>query len=236
MISEAIVLAGGLGTRLRTEVKDVPKPMAPVNEKPFLFYVMNYLVNEGVERIVLSVGYLSEIIEEYFGDHFRGVEVVYVKEESPLGTGGGVLLAMEAIENEQFFLLNGDTFFDARLESIGALLKQGNCLTAIALKEMTRPDRYGTVELNNQKIEAFNEKQTGLESGIINAGVYAMDKSVFNLFEVGQKFSLETEILEPLSRAGKLGGLVFDGYFIDIGIPEDYHKANAEYDRLAKNG
>lgn len=235
MIKEAIVLAGGLGTRLRSEVKDVPKPMAPVNEKPFLFYVLKYLVDQGVERIILSVGYLSESIVSYFGHAFGGAELVYIQEDTPLGTGGGVKLAVASVEQQEFLLVNGDTFFNADLNDLSEELTSRDFMAIISLKEMKNPDRYGTVTLKNGEVVEFKEKQKGLSGGLINAGVYALNKEVFNGFEKGQKFSLETAILEPLSKQGKLGGIVFDGYFIDIGIPEDYQKANKEYDRLGNN-
>ena len=230
---EVIILAGGLGTRLRSEVKDVPKCMAPVAGRPFLWYLLTDLKKyKDVSRVILSVGYLREVIIEWI----TTVKVEfpftfdYVIEEEPLGTGGGIRLAMEKVTEEEAIILNGDTYFAVNLnELVAAHKKQPEAKLTIALKPMKDFDRYGTVTTTKDgRVLKFNEKQPCKE-GEINGGVYILSKDD-SIFE-GQpkKFSFETAVMqEKCGETGCLFGVVQNGYFIDIGIPEDYHKADYE--------
>ena len=224
MIKEALILAGGLGTMLRNVIGEIPKPMAPVGEKPFLEYLFIWLEKNGIRKAVVSVGYLSEKITTHFGNRFGNIEIEYCPEPTPLGTGGGIKNAFEYIDNDAY-VLNGDTFFDIPLHR----LKNENADISIALKLMYQFDRYGTVELNeNNKIIAFNEKQP-CESGLINGGIYYLRKSLFDRIETGIQFSFEKDILEKHLKDITIQGIVFDNYFIDIGIPEDYRKAQTDF-------
>jgi len=228
---EVIILAGGLGTRLRSVVSEVPKCMAPVAGKPFLWFLLKYLTRFDVSRVVLSVGYLREVIFRWIDevkDEFP-FEFDYAIEEEPLGTGGGIKLALDKVNDERAFVLNGDTFFDVDLMDLYECHVAGNKAITLALKPMKDFDRYGTVNMEptTGTILSFNEKQFCKE-GLINGGVYVISKNA-SLFEgLGPSFSFETAVLEPKCAMHQLLGVVQNGYFIDIGIPEDYNKAQNE--------
>jgi D-glycero-alpha-D-manno-heptose 1-phosphate guanylyltransferase len=219
-----IILAGGFGTRLSTVVKDVPKPMAPINGKPFLHYIFKELQHQKIKQVVLSVGHLKEVIQDYFQDSYLGISIQYAIENEPFGTGGGIKHAFNFVEDDAF-VLNGDTFFDIELSK----LKKTDADISIALKPMFNFDRYGTVELNNEnRIVSFNEKKY-CEHGLINGGVYYFKKSLFDKIETERKFSFEKDILEKHLHHLQIQGTVFDNYFIDIGIPEDYKQAQIDF-------
>jgi len=220
---EAIVLAGGLGTRLRSVVSDLPKPMAPIGDKPFLEYILKYLQKNGITRVILSVGYKWETIKEYFGDKFETIELIYSVEDEPLGTGGAIKKAMDQVENNQVYIINGDTFFDVDLKS---LVLNDNSRLILSLKHMTNFDRYGCVESANNLVTAFTEKGYR-KSGNINGGIYLASKSIFDNYDVDEKFSFE-EFMQVNFKELKISIKIFENYFIDIGIPEDYEKAQIE--------
>ncbi|MCT7604564.1 nucleotidyltransferase family protein [Aliarcobacter butzleri] len=221
---EAIVLAGGLGTRLKSVVSNVPKPMAPIEDKPFLEYILKYLKKSGITRVILSVGYKSEIIEEYFGNNFEGIDLVYSVEKEPLGTGGAIKKAMSKVKSNQVYIINGDTFFDVNLKS---LILEDNSKIILSLKHMKNFDRYGCVESDvNNLVTAFTEKGYR-ESGNINGGIYLARKEIFNNYDLKEKFSFE-EFMQTNFAILNISVKVFDNYFIDIGIPEDYAKAQSE--------
>ena len=217
---EAIVLAGGLGTRLRSVVSNVPKPMAPINNKPFLEYILEFLNNHNMKKVILSVGYKWEVIKNCFGDKYKNIELVYNIEKEQLGTGGAIKDSLKLVENNKVYVLNGDTFFDVDLSNME--LKDN--LIEIALKPMKNFDRYGVVEINeNGYIRNFKEKAYYKE-GLINGGIYLLSREVFNSFDLPKKFSFEW-FLENNFKNLKAKGKTFNSYFIDIGIPEDYEKA-----------
>ncbi|MBE6430619.1 MULTISPECIES: D-glycero-D-manno-heptose 1-phosphate guanosyltransferase [Campylobacter] len=214
---EAIILCGGLGTRLRSVISDVPKPMAPINNKPFLAFVLEYLKKQNISRVVLAVSYKYEIIQEYFGNSYLGMQILYSIEKEPLGTGGAILEALNLINSDSCYVLNGDTFFDVNLDR----LKLDNSDICVALKPMKNFDRYGSVDIdNNSYISAFNEKKF-TSNGLINGGVYLIKKNIFNSFNLPNKFSFE-EFFQENFLIFNAKATVFDDYFIDIGIPQDY--------------
>lgn len=217
-ISEAVVLCGGLGTRLRKIVKDVPKPMASVGDKPFLAFVLEYLKKQNIKRVILAVSYKYEVIQQYFGDEFLGMEIVYSIEKIPLGTGGAIKQALE-FASRDCYVLNGDTFFEIPLEE----MKLGKSKICIALKRMYDFDRYGAVEIDkNGFVESFEEKKF-IKEGYINGGTYLVAKDIFDKFILEDKFSFE-EFLQENYKTLRIKTKVFDHYFIDIGIPEDYER------------
>ncbi len=231
MIKEAIILAGGLGTRLRSVVNDVPKCMAPVNGIPFLNFVIAYLKNEGIERIILSLGYKSELIIEHIEKNFThaGIEIDYVIEASPLGTGGAIKLACSKVKGNQVLVLNGDTLFNINLRDFAGFHLSKKADFTAALKEMKDFSRYGAVDTDvNHRLTAFHEK-TYCEKGLINGGIYALSKEHFLAIDFPAVFSFEKDFLEAYLTRMKFYGFPFNDYFIDIGIPEDYQHFAENY-------
>lgn len=222
-----IILAGGLGTRLRDVVPDLPKCMAPVAGRPFLFYVINALRMEGIERFIFSLGYKHEIIEKYLSDEFSRLDYKCVVEKEPLGTGGAIQLACKNASDENVVVANGDTLFKINIEHLASVHFKYDADCTLALKPMKDFDRYGTVELNENIVRSFHEKQFCKE-GLINGGVYILNKEKFLSNNFPDKFSFEKDFLEPKATSGKIAGVPQDGYFIDIGIPEDYNKAQED--------
>lgn len=227
-IEEVIILAGGLGTRLRSALPDLPKCMAPVNGKPFIAYVIDFLQQQGIKKFVLSLGYKSEIITTYLDNVYQSVDFEYCIEEEPLGTGGAIKLACSKTATNNVLVTNGDTLFKIALGKLSDfhLLHQADC--TLSLKPMNHFDRYGVVELTkNERITSFREKQF-YESGLINGGMYALNTQTFMKENFPVKFSFEKEYLESLFHQRNMYGIVQDDYFIDIGIPEDYNRAQKE--------
>lgn len=226
---EAIILAGGLGTRLRSVVSDLPKCMAPVAGRPFLYYVINYLQSQGVRKFIFSLGYKHEAIEDYLKQRFATVPYQVVIEEEPLGTGGAAKAACSKATEKNVLLANGDTMFKIDIDELLKLHEEKNSPCTFSLKPMKNFDRYGVVELNDDRsIKAFKEKQY-YESGLINGGLYAINVEQFLKEDLAEKFSFEKEYLEKKYTERKMYGLVQDKYFIDIGIPEDFNRAQTEF-------
>lgn len=227
MKMDVIILAGGLGTRLRSVIQDIPKPMAPVNGKPFLHIVLESLPLDRIRSIVLSVGYKHESIKESVGEFYHSIPVKYAVENEPLGTGGGVKLAMAMCDAETILLLNGDTFFELDFnELVAQHLENDNDLT-VALKLMEDPYRYGAVEIDQKnRIVGFKEKNPHLKQALINGGVYVLNRRLKDVFPSEDKCSFEQDILEKHVGDLTFGSYVSEGMFIDIGIPEDYQRAH----------
>lgn len=224
MINEAIILAGGLGTRLRSVISEIPKPMAPIGDTPFLYYLLKQLQYFNIRRTILSVGYKYETILEYFGYKFGDMELLYSVEDTPLGTGGAVKLATTQILGDEFILLNGDSFFGVDLEALNYLHVKKKAEISISLKPMNDFDRYGSVNVDlYNKILEFVEKKPCV-CGLINGGIYVINKHVFDGINIS-KFSLEKDILEQYVKNGTIYGFLYNDFFVDIGTPEDYAKA-----------
>ena len=211
-------------------MSEVPKCMAPVAGRPFLWYLLEQLRYYPVGRVILSVGYLREVIQIWVDEHAAEYpwEFAFAVEEEPLGTGGGIRLAASMATGEDVIVLNGDTFYDVDLQALADARRTAGTPVALALKPMRDFDRYGTVALGEDGIiKAFREK-TPCAEGLINGGVYAIDPSSGVLEGHGSRFSFEKDVLEPQCACGRLSGIVQDGFFIDIGIPEDYARACRE--------
>ncbi|HHW1543326.1 D-glycero-D-manno-heptose 1-phosphate guanosyltransferase [Campylobacter coli] len=213
---QAIVLAGGLGTRLRSVVQDLPKPMAPINGKPFLAFVLEYLKKQGITEVILSVSYKYELIQEYFKDEFHGMKIHYNIEKELLGTGGAIKDALKLVKNEAY-VVNGDTFFDIDLKK----LVLNSSKICIALKQMQNFDRYGTVNVDEQGIVTSFEEKVFKKQGLINGGIYLLKKDIFDNFDLEKKFSFEKFLQENFELL-KIQTQIFNDYFIDIGVPQDY--------------
>ena len=219
---EAIILAGGLGTRLRGVIGEIPKCMAPVDGKPFLQYQLEWLSRFDISHVVLSVGYLREQVVDFVISRDWPFAISYAVEKEPLGTGGGIRQALSKCRGKQVFVLNGDTFYNVDLNALTFTAP-----VTLALKPMRDFDRYGAVDWDGDLVNAFQEKQYCAE-GLINCGVYAIDRSQLDMSLFPKTFSFEREVLEPLANYGLVAGEVQDGYFIDIGVPEDYARAQRE--------
>lgn len=221
-MTDVIILAGGMGTRLKSIIKDIPKPMADVNGRPFLAFQLDYLAKEGVKHIILSVGYRYEVIVNYFGNSFAGMKLDYIIDPEPLGTGGAVIRSLKSVTTENVFIINGDTFFPAPLEELMQFHNENNSSFSIALRAVKNSSRFGLVQLcKNGVISGFSEKTNG-SSGLINAGLYIANVSFLNQFMFPEKFSLEKDFMECYYQTYPFWGKSFDVFFIDIGIPEDY--------------
>ncbi len=226
---QAIILAGGLGTRLRTVINDLPKCMAPVAGKPFLHYVIQHLLQQGVDQFIFSLGYLSESIETFLINNYPQLNYQLSIESAPLGTGGAIQLAAKKATEKNVLVLNGDTLFAADVKQLvdAHISKQAAC--TLCLKPMKNFDRYGVVELNDDNtVMSFKEKKF-YTAGYINGGVYVLNAEQFLQEGLPEKFSFEKDYLEKNAANNKLYGIVQDKYFIDIGIPEDFERAQREF-------
>ena len=231
---EAIILAGGFGTRLSHVVADVPKPMAPVVNRPFLSFLLDQLSDANFDHIVIADGYKREVIEDYFGDSYRGLRIEYSSEAEPLLTGGAVKQALSLCQDEWVLVINGDSFFDIDLSKVldQRTTSPDDALALIAVKQLTNFDRYGAVEIaKDSRIARFKEKNTCSE-GCINAGVYLVRRSALNAMP--RVFSLEQDWFPAVAKKGELVALVLNGDFIDIGIPSDYEKAQCFFAERAQ--
>jgi D-glycero-alpha-D-manno-heptose 1-phosphate guanylyltransferase len=226
--TEAIILAGGLGTRLRDAVPDLPKCMAPVNGKPFISFVIAHLRQQGIEQFIFSLGYKSEAFTQYLSQVLPSDNYELVIEKEPLGTGGAIQFACGFAKEKNVVVVNGDSIFKTDIRSQSDFHFSHNADCTLALKPMENFERYGIVELNpDHSIAMFKEKQF-YTKGLINGGSYILNKEIFTQHGFPEKFSFETDYLQKYYTKGNIYGVVNDGYFIDIGIPEDYLKAQKE--------
>jgi D-glycero-alpha-D-manno-heptose 1-phosphate guanylyltransferase len=221
---KVIILAGGMGTRLKDVVSNVPKPMAPIAGKPFLEYLVHQLRHWGHTDIVLSVGYLKEAITEHFRDGSEwGVSIGYSEEDRPLGTGGAIKNALRLITENECMVLNGDSFCDLNFDEFTKFYYSKASSAAIALTDVQNTARYGRVVVNETgKVSSFDEKGE-FGDGLVNCGVYVFPTNIFHAHP-SESFSLERDVLTQLTQ-GALCGFVHKGTFIDIGVPEDYKRA-----------
>lgn len=225
---EAIILAGGQGTRLRAIVRDLPKPMADIAGRPFLWWLMTFLNQQRVGRVILSVGYKSEAIQDYFGTALDGMEISYAVEKEPLGTGGAMKFALEEAAEPQVIILNGDTYADVDLQDLMYRFESAGADLCVAVTHVNDIARYGTIciDAKTNTITGFNEKQ-GVSAGYINAGVYCIRRDIFVKYSAPAKFSFERYFLPK--QLGVLRPVAFKGVraFIDIGVPDDYALAQS---------
>jgi D-glycero-alpha-D-manno-heptose 1-phosphate guanylyltransferase len=234
LMIECIVLAGGQGTRLRAIVPDLPKPMAAIAGRPFLWWLMTRLKQQRVGRVILSVGYKSEAIQNYFGTTFDGMEISYAVEKEPLGTGGAMKYALEKASVPQVIVLNGDTYADVSLQGLLCRFDSANTHLAVAVTYLNDGARYGSVviEEKTNTITGFSDKQ-GPAAGYINAGVYCLRRDIFSKYSASTKFSFERDFLSK--QLGVVRPVALKGVraFIDIGVPEDYVLAQTLIPTLA---
>jgi D-glycero-alpha-D-manno-heptose 1-phosphate guanylyltransferase len=234
MIGTAVILAGGFGTRLQSVVRDVPKPMAPVNGTPFLTFQLRFLKHYGIQKVIMAVGYLADVIIAHYGSSFEGIAIHYVHEHSPLGTGGGIRFALDKCEEDDVLVLNGDSFFDIDLNKFVTLHDENLVAASLALRKVDDASRFGTIELaSGCRISGFREKDGAAKPGLINGGIYVLNKNIFMQNTPAEgKFSIEKDFFEKQASRMPLCGFEFDGFFIDIGVPEDYKKAQHDFERF----
>jgi D-glycero-alpha-D-manno-heptose 1-phosphate guanylyltransferase len=219
IVDSAVILAGGFGTRLQSVVNDLPKPMATVANRPFLEYVLDNLLIFNIKKVVLSVGYLAEAIISHFGNSYKGMDISYSVEDTPLGTGGAIKYSLQKISSNYCFVLNGDSFFDIDFNRLEKTFFDNNADIILSLRQIENADRYGCVEIgNNNIITSFVEKGAKSGAGLINGGIYLLKKSILENFP--EKFSFEKDFLEKTNK--KIYTEIFTGNFIDIGVPKDY--------------
>jgi len=230
MKREAVILAGGMGSRLKTVVNDRPKPMALINNKPFLYYLLSNLKKEGFQHIILAVGFKHEIISDFFGNSFKEMDISYAIEEKPLGTGGGILNALKYAHEKRTFILNGDTYFPVPFKEMEKLADKKVSDLVIALRKLNDVSRYGTISVDSQKrVVEFIEKTNNKEPGLINGGIYLIENSSFLALPFPEKFSFEEDFLMAKFNEKQFFGIPFNSYFLDIGIPESYQQAQTDF-------
>lgn len=230
---DAIILAGGFGTRLQSVVSNIPKPMADIAGKPFLAYLITYLKSQGISKITLSVHHQWEIIADYFQDRYLDLPIRYVIEPTPLGTGGAIQFALQTLELEQpVFIINGDTFVQLDFHQ----MYQQHCAEernfTMALRCLPNCARYGQAILENGRVVRFKERGTATP-GYINAGVYLLNPAWFLSQPLPEIFSFEQDFLYPHIPTLKPAYTLTKDYFIDIGIPADYQRAVEELPEFA---
>lgn len=220
---QALILVGGAGTRLRSVLSGLNKPMAPVAGRPFLEYLLLQLKKYGIHDVTLCAGYKADLIRSHFGAGDRwGMQVGYSRELGFLGTAGAIKLAEAFIHDDDFVVMNGDSLLDIELRTLMRYHRCRNATATIALARVDDAQRYGVVELGAMgRIVEFTEKREGPGGGLINGGVYVFDRKVLDLIPEGRHVSLETDVL-PCIVGGALYGMPSTGYFVDIGVPEDY--------------
>lgn len=221
---EAIVLVGGLGTRLRAVVSDVPKPLASVAGRPFLAWLLDRLAKEGMRHVVLAAGYLAERVIDAIGREWNGLQVDYSIESVPLGTGGAVRQACGMLQGDAAHVLNGDTFLRYGMHALEQATCDAGADLGMALARVDDVGRYGAVVRDGAHVEGFREKgESG--PGYINAGSYYLTSAAIRALPTEPAFSFETRVLAPLTAAGRVCGFDATSEFIDIGVPEDYRRA-----------
>jgi D-glycero-alpha-D-manno-heptose 1-phosphate guanylyltransferase len=223
---EAIILAGGFGTRLKHVLGDVPKPLAPVAGRPFLAWLLDALAAQGMRRAILATGYRGDQVAEALGTRWHGMALAYSREPDPRGTGGAIALAATLLQGDACFALNGDTWlaldyaaFDRRVRDAGAHL-------GVVLARVPDVSRYGAVRVERDRVAGFIEKGQ-LGPGYINAGVYRLDRALLSTFPGTTTFSFENEILVPAAAGGEVVAFTDTADFIDIGVPEDYRRVQS---------
>jgi len=226
-MGQALVLVGGLGTRLRSIVKDRPKPMSPVGGRPFLAYVLDLLAKHGIDDVVLCTGYLGQMVEEHFGDGREiGMRLRYSREPEPRGTAGAVRLAADLVSGDDFLMLNGDSLFAVDLRALLDDHRGSGALATLALRPMEDGGRFGAVDLaEDGSIRGFSEKDPSRRNVLINGGVYAFSRELLEKIPEGRAVSLEREIFPDL-LGPRFRGVVSGSYFVDMGLPEIYARLN----------
>lgn len=226
MITEAIILAGGEGTRLRSEVHNIPKPMAPILGKPFLEILIELFHKKGIRHFVLSLGYKSEYIINHFSKRYKDIKISFSIEEKKLSTGGAIRLATTLLKTNHALILNGDSIFDIDIPKINLTSLNSKNLIIFG-RDVEDASRYGVLLHRNGIVTHYGEKsQEG--PGCINAGIYIISKYFLDEFELNTEFSIEKDFFSKITENDQVRLIIANNYFIDIGSPEDYRRAQRE--------
>lgn len=227
MVECAAILAGGLGTRLRSVVSDRPKVMATVAGRPFITHLLDELAGSAVKRVVLCTGYMAVMIREVLGDSFRGMELAYSEEDTPLGTGGALRHASRHFSGDRLLVLNGDSYCQCDLDGFIAGHAASGATAGMVLVHVDDVSRFGAILINKtSRVESFVEKGDLSGPGWINAGIYLLPVRLIQQSAPGRQISLEREVFPALIADG-LYGYPCTGAFIDIGIPAEYQRAQS---------
>lgn len=224
---KALILAGGKGTRLRSVIGERPKPMALIGGRPFLCYLLDRLADAGLCDVTLSLGYKADVIRAYFGTRYRGLDLRYVEEASPLGTGGAIRAALSGQGDTPYLVMNGDTIFDVRYRELFECWRGRPRHIAVAATRLADCGRYGRVIVRDGILTGFMEKASGGE-GLVNAGLYILTEQNLRADEMPRQYSFETEFLQRHLAALAPTAFISSGYFIDIGVPDDFRRAQSE--------
>lgn len=222
-VTQALILCGGEGTRLRPITYEIPKPMIPINGKPLLEHIIGHLKSGGVTEVILAVGYKHEKIISHFGEKWEGVDIKYIIEKSPLGDGGCLHLAKDIL-NDSFFMLNGDVLSNVDIKDMVSFHNDAGCLSTIALTTVKDPKSYGVAIMKGNKITNFMEKPKDPPTRLINAGIYLFDKKVLEKLPSKKSFMMG-ELFPALANQGELAGYIYEGKWFDVGTPERYEMA-----------
>ncbi|HVS35971.1 MAG TPA: nucleotidyltransferase family protein [Gemmataceae bacterium] len=223
----AAILAGGLGTRLRSVVADRPKALAPVAGRPFVAHLLDFLNAAGLARVVLLTGFRGEQVKSALGDRYGRLTLTYSQEPSPLGTGGALRAAFHHFDSEMILLLNGDSYCRVDLRALVAFHRNLQAGLTLSLVHADDASRFGRVIASpNGRIDAFAEKEAGCRPGWINAGVYLLQRSLVEETPTGGPMSLERDLLPKWIEQGVVYGRRAEGPFMDIGTPESYAAAD----------
>ncbi len=224
----AIVLAGGLGTRLAGITVEIPKPMAPVGPRPFLEYLLDYLIEQDTCGVILAVSYKWEVIQDHFGCMYRGLPLAYSVESEPLGTGGAIKQALDISHDEEVVVLNGDTLFRIDLQELADSHRASGARLSIALKHVTDRGRFGGIDVSPDGVVVNFLEKAGGGPGWINGGIYMLNRRLFADFQMPARFSFEQDLVEPNLDRIRPFAFMSNAYFIDMGIPEDYERAQRQ--------
>ena len=234
-IMQALILAGGKGKRMKPLTNKIPKVLLPVTDRPFLFWLINFLKKQGIKEFILATGYKGKMIEDYFGNGGKfGLKIIYSKEKKSLDTGGAVKNARKLIKGKEILIINGDSLVKINVKKMLKFHRSKKLPITMAVCKISNTQRYGKVIIDKKNtVAVFKEKNKNTKKGIINAGFYIFQKEIIESFPKKTKISLEREIFPKF--VGRIGVFRINDYFIDMGTPEDYQKIQKEYQKVWRN-
>lgn len=222
-----VLIVGGLGTRLRPALADRPKSLADIGGRAFITFLLDQLHDAGLTKVVLCTGYKGDMIEDLLGCRYRALDLIYSRESEPLGTGGALRHALDYFKTPTVLVMNGDSFIDVSLMEVLNKHFSQNPAVSMVVSYIEDVSRFGAVQLANEKVLGFREKNQEIGAGFINAGIYVFDKELLSLIPNDTVYSLEKELFPVLAEEGKIGAFETNADFIDIGTPQSFFQAEA---------